>query len=390
MLHRTITESQAGLPAMRLLYLTKGARQFAYGLASVALPVYLAADRLSPIWLGAFLAVSLLSGAVQMSLAGRVTRRISVKAVAVSAAVMMGLGGLLTASHVLWLIGLAALLGTLNAAAQEIGPFLPIEQVTLASGDRGVHRMAVYNALGTGCLALGTLAGGILSFQSAFLLYALCGSVMAIIYAITTFQHSEVQTRVSTMRRFGTAEKLAALFAVDAFAGGLIVQGFLAFWLVSRYHVPPQSVGLVLAIGNVLSALSLFVAAWLGKRFGLLNTMVFTHLPSNVLLAVVPFAPSFTIATALLLLRYSLSQMDVPTRQAFVVAVVPEDERIYASGITSAVRPLAAATSPLLATLAMQSAAFGAPFFVAGGLKCCYDIAVYISFRKINKSLPLV
>ena len=388
MLHPRIAEPQAGLPTIRLLYLTKGARQFAYGLASVALPVHLAAARLSPIWLGAFLAVSLLSGAVQMFFAGRVTDRIGVKVVAVSAAVLMGLGGLLTASHVLWLIGVAALLGTLNAAAQEIGPFLPIEQVTLASGGRGVHRMAVYNAVGTGCLALGTLAGGILSFQSAFLLYALCGSAMAISYAITRFQRSAINNRVSKIRRFGTAEKLATLFAVDAFAGGFIVQGFLAFWLVSRYHVPPQSVGLLLAIGNVLSALSLFVAAWLGKRFGLLNTMVFTHLPSNVLLALVPFAPSFTIAAILLLLRYSLSQMDVPTRQAFVVAAVPEDERIYASGITSAVRPLAAATSPLLAAFAMQSAAIGAPFFLAGGLKCCYDIAIYMSFRKVNKSSP--
>lgn len=373
-----------------MLYATKCTRQFAYGLASVALPVYLAAARLSPMWLGMILAASLFSGALQMFLSGRLTRRVGVKAVAIWASVLMGLGGLLTATHLLWLIGLAAVLGTLNAAAQEIGPFSPIEQVTLACGDRGVHRMALYNALGTASLALGTLAGGVLSFRIAFLLYALCGAIMAIFYALATFRHPVVHKRVSNIRRFGTAEKLAMLFAVDAFAGGLIVQGFLAFWLVSRYHVHPQTVGIVLAAGNVLSALSLFAAARLGKRFGLLNTMVFTHLPSNVLLVLLPLAPTFTIAAIVLLARYALSQMDVPTRQAFVVAVVPEDERIHAAGITSAVRPLAAATSPLLAAFAMQSAAIGAPFFAAGGIKACYDIAVYIAFRRVGEKPPPV
>lgn len=374
--------SAAHIPAHRVLYFTKAVRLFAFGSASIALPVHLVALHVAPIWIGTILAAALCAGAAQMFLTSRFTHAFGSTTVAVAAALAMGVGGLLTVSGVLALIVLAAALGLLNATAQEIGPFLPIEQVVLAGHDRGVDRMALYNAVGTGALAVGAIAGGALPFRTIFLLYAFCGLSAAILYAFARIPVADVPPAVNRgRRRFGSSERLAALFAVDAFAGGLIVQGFMAYWFVARFHAPAQTIGFIFAGGNILSALSLFAAAWLSKRFGLLNTMVFTHLPSNILLALIPLSPSLSVAAALLLARYSLSQMDVPTRQAFVIAVVPPHERVYAAGITSAVRPIAASISPLLSALAMQLASGGIPFFAAGGIKAGYDLAVYFAFR---------
>lgn len=364
------------------LYSAKAFRLFAFGSASIALPVHLVAQGVVPLWIGIILAAALCSGAVQMFLTNRLTRRFGCTAVGSAAAIAMALGGLLTASGLLAFIVCAAALGLLNASAQEIGPFLPIEQVALSAHERGVDRMALYNAIGTGALAIGAVAGGLLPFTVVFLLYALCGACIAVLYRYADLPAAATAPANDyPPRRFGISERLAALFAVDAFAGGLIVQGFIAYWFVARFHAPAQTIGFVFAAGNILSALSLFVAAWLGKRFGLLNTMVFTHLPSNLLLALIPFAPTLHAAAALLLARYALSQMDVPTRQAFVVAIVPEHERVHAAGITSAVRPIAAATSPLLSAAAMQLVSAGIPFFAAGTIKAGYDLAVYFAFR---------
>jgi MFS family permease len=373
----------AQLPAHRLLYVTKALRLFAFGSASIALPVHLVALHVAPILIGTILTAALIAGAAQMFLTNRLTHKFGATVVAVTASLAMAMGGLLTVTGVLGFIILAAVLGLLNATAQEIGPFLPIEQVVLAAHDRRVDRMALYNAVGTGALAVGAIAGGALPFGAVFLLYAFCGVCAATLYAFARVPIAvEPPPLKRESRRFSSGERLAALFAVDAFAGGLIVQGFMAYWFVARFHAPAQTTGLIFAAGNILSALSLFAAAWLSKRFGLLNTMVFTHLPSNILLALIPLAPTLPVAAALLLARYSLSQMDVPTRQAFVVAIVPPHERVYAAGITSAVRPIAASISPLLSTVAMQLASAGIPFFAAGSIKAGYDLAVYFAFRR--------
>jgi MFS family permease len=172
------------------------------------------------------------------------------------------------------------------------------------------------------------------------------------------------------------------LYAVDALAGGFVVQSFLAYWLHIRFGADQHSLGLVFFGANTLSALSYPVAAWLSTRIGLLRTMVFTHLPSNVLLCAVPMMPTFALATAVLLLRFALSQMDVPTRQAFTLETVAQEERTHAAALTNAVRPAAAAIAPVFAGLALQSAAFGLPFFIAGGLKIIYDIAMLNLFAQ--------
>lgn len=366
-----------------MIYCAKALRLFAFGSASIALPARLITLHVLPLWIGTILAAALCTGAAQMLLTNRLTSRFGSTPVAVAAALGMALGGAVTATGSLTLSIIAAAFGILNASSQEIGPFLPLEQVALAARDRGASRLAVYNVAGTAALALGTIAGGALPFTVTFLLYAFCGGCIAVLYMFVRFAPAMPPVRQNNKaRRLGISERLALLFAVDAFAGGLIVQGFIAYWFLTRFHAAPATIGYMLGAGNILSALSLPAAAWLAKRFGLLSTMVFTHLPSNVLLAVIPFAPEFHVAAALLLARYALSQMDVPTRQAFVVGIVPEDERVHAAGVTSAVRPVAAAASPLLASLAMQLAAAGIPFFAAGGIKVCYDVAIYFIFRR--------
>jgi len=370
-----------------VLYCAKALRLFAYGSASIALPAQLIALHVLPVWIGTVLAAALCMGAAQMLFTNRLTRRFGSTAVGVTAAIGMALGGLLTVSGALTLTIVAAALGILNASSQEIGPFLPLEQVALAVPDGGTARLALYNAVGTGALALGTAAGGALPFTVTFLLYAACGAGIAILYRLAGLPKSaRAAVPHPVMPRVGISEQLAALFAVDAFAGGLVVQGFIAYWFLTRFHASASMVGFILSAGNILSALSLPAAAWCGKRFGLLNTMVFTHLPSNILLAAIPFAPTLPAAAALLLARFSLSQMDVPTRQAFVVAIVPEDQRVHAAAVTSAARPVAAAASPLLSGLAMQFAGAGIPFFAAGGIKACYDLAIYFWFR--DKRIP--
>jgi MFS family permease len=367
------------------LYFTKALRLFAYGSASIALPVHLVALHVAAVWIGTILAAALCMGAAQMFLTNRLTRKFGGTIVGVSAALAMAVGGLVTASGLLALIIVAAALGLLNAAGQEIGPFLPLEQVALAAHARGVERMALYNAVGTAALALGAVAGGTLPYAATFLIYASCGGCIALLYTRASLPNRTLiarETPVASRSRAG--ERLALLFGVDAFAGGLIVQGFVAYWFITRFHAPAPTIGFILGAANVLSALSLFAAAWLARRFGILNTMVFTHLPSNVLLALIPFAPTLPVAVALLLARYLLSQMDVPTRQAFVVALVPQHERVHAAAITSAVRPVASAASPLLSTIAMQLANAGIPFFAAGAIKACYDLAVYFTFRRTS------
>jgi predicted MFS family arabinose efflux permease len=185
-------------------------------------------------------------------------------------------------------------------------------------------------------------------------------------------------------RKFGLIEQLAALFAVDALAGGFVVQAVISYWFHARFGTPLGTLGPLLAGANVLSGISFYAAARLAKRFGLLNTMVFTHLPSNVLLLLIPFMPSFSWAAAMLLMRFALSQMDVPTRQAYAMNCVAPHERTRAAALTNAVRPAAAAIAPLFAGLAMQTAAFGAPFVIAGAMKIIYDLTLFLRFRAIR------
>lgn len=296
----------------------------------------------------------------------------------------MAAGALLILTHNAVLLLFAALLGGMNIGGQEVGPFTAIEQFTLQRTSHDTRRFAWYNGVGTLGMAAGTMIGGIAPIAIAVFVYAAAAALLGILYGVVTPHAPAGEPQAKKGRRtLGIAERFAALFAVDAFGGGFIAQGFVVYWLTWQYHPNIHVLSAVLASSNVLATLSLFAAVPLAARFGLLNTMVFTHLPSNVLLALIPFAPSFGIAAALLLMRSALSQMDVPTRQSLVLRAVDENDRIYAAGITNAVRPAAAALAPTLSGLAAQSALVGAPFFIAGAIKACYDIALYVSFRRI-------
>jgi predicted MFS family arabinose efflux permease len=184
--------------------------------------------------------------------------------------------------------------------------------------------------------------------------------------------------------RFGIAERLAGLFAVDAFAGGLVVQAFVAYWFTLRFGVGPETIGPLFFGANLLAAASYLLADRVAARIGLLNTMVYTHLPSNVLLCLVPFMPSYPLAAAVLLARFALSQMDVPTRQAYTMSLVPPHDRARAAGVTAAVRPAAASIAPVLTGVALQFASLGVPFVLAGGIKIVYDVALLLTFRKAS------
>ena len=369
------------------LVIARGVRAFGFGLLSVALALYLSDRGLSPLSVGAFLTLALLAGAGFLAAAAPLVRRLGGRGTLLIAAAMMCAAGIVLAlPGGLITIALACLLGTLSAGGQEVGPFAAIEQHSIAEltpANAFARAFSIYNLVGAFALALGALAAAAIPTHMIPSAYAACGLILVAVYAmLPAITTPASQPAVRTRARFGAPERLALLFGVDALAGGFVVQSFLAYWLHLRFGADQRELGLILFGANTLAALSYLVAARLSTSIGLLRTMVFTHLPSNVLLGLVPLMPTFDAAVAVLLARFALSQMDVPTRQAFTMDLVAPEDRAYAAGLTNAVRPAAAAIAPIFAGLAMQTAATGLPFFLAGGLKIAYDLAVFRLFKR--------
>jgi MFS family permease len=304
---------------------------------------------------------------------------------------------------------LAATVGVISPSGNEVGPFLAIEQASLAqivSDRRRTQLFAWYNLVGSFATATGALIGGALaqllqnngvqplnSYRAVVIGYAIMGGVLAALFSQLTSgieapvrpDHASVRSRLGLHRSRGVVFRLSALFALDAFAGGLVVQSIVAFWFHTRFGVPPGVLGAIFFGANVLAGISALLAARLAKKIGLINTMVFTHIPSNVLLILVPFMPTLPLAIALLLLRFSISQMDVPTRQSYTMAVVDPDERSAAAGVTGIARTTGAALSPSLAGPLLASAGLmGLPFVLSGTLKIVYDLLLYRNFRRIK------
>jgi hypothetical protein len=357
-------------------------RSLAYGALSVGFAEALASRGLSSTAIGAVITVALLSGAIFSAYSGALVRVLGAGATLAAAGVVMSIAGVLLLGGGPAIV-LACLLGVVSPGAQDVGPFAAIEQVALATQSTDLtRRLSWYNLVAALALAVGALLAAAIPFRGVLVLYAAAGAVVAAIGWGLRKSHVEIgQPTVPHAIRFGIVERLASLFALDAFGGGFVVQAFVAYWFTLRFGVGPEIVGPLLFGANLLAAASYLLADRVAARIGLLNTMVFTHLPSNMLLCLVPFMPTFPLAAAILLARYALSQMDVPTRQAYTLTLVPAYERARAAGVTAAVRPAAASVAPVLTGVAFQLAALGVPFVLAGGIKIAYDLTLLVTFR---------
>lgn len=393
-----------------VLFSTRIIRLFSYGLISVVLALYLAATGLSGAGVGAILTATLLGDILVSLWVTVVADRVGRKNMLLLGAVLMILAGLtfLLTTDPLW-ITLAAIIGIVSPSGGEIGPFLSIEQAALSQllGDKRRTRVfGWYNLVGSFATAAGALVGGWLAewlrtlgwsgleaYRSIMAGYAVCGLVLALLFL---FLGKDAEARPSAVtheaggkmfmglhRSQKVVFKLSSLFALDAFAGGFVVQSMIAWWLHVRYGADAGVLGSLFFGANLLAGVSALMATRLAERIGLVRTMVYTHIPSNLLLCLVPLMPNLWLAMIMLLLRASISQMDVPARQSYTMAVVSPDERSAASGITTVARSVGAAASPLLAGLFMASPAlFAAPFLVAGGLKIVYDLLLYKMFSE--------
>jgi len=340
--------------------------------------------------------------------------RIGRRRMLVAGALLMAAAGLVFSStRLYWLLVIAGTIGVISPSGNEVGPFLSIEQAALAHvvSDRArTEVFAWYTLTGSVATALGSLAGGIAtrvlqrttiapvdSYRFVVILYAALGIVLALLFArlsraaeaSTLGEKKAFQATFAGLsgldRSRGVVVKLSALFALDSFGGGFVIQSFAAYWFYLRYGVDPGRLGVIFFWANIFAGFSALVASRLAARFGLIRTMVGTHLPSNLLLILVPLMPTLPLAVAVLLARFSISQMDVPTRQSYVMAVVPPEERSAAAGITGVARTIGAAISPLFAGLLFaRPDLINLPFFIAGTSKIAYDLLLYRAFVTVR------
>jgi MFS family permease len=389
----------------RLLFLARAVRMSGYGALGVILVLYLAAAGLDAGQIGVLLTLTLV-GDTLISLwltthADRIGRR---RTLIVGALLMAAAGVVFAGSTGFLVLLVAATLGVLSPSGSEVGPFLPIEQASLTEVTPAGRRTSIYawyNLTGSVATAVGALVAGLVvgallaagwsdidAYRLILLSYAARGLVLIPIVRAVSPAVEVPPADASIARRFGlhksrgVVARLSALFALDAFGGGMIIQSLLAFWFHERFGLPAEALGAIFFGANLLAAVSALAAARIAARIGLINTMVFTHLPSNVLLMLVPLMPTVELAIIVLLARFSISQMDVPTRQSYTMAVVEPDERSAAAGVTGIARTTGAALSPLIAAPLFAVANLAAvPFFLAGGLKIVYDLALWRAFR---------
>jgi MFS family permease len=385
-------------------------RLFAYGSISLILVLYLVALGYPEDRVGVLLTMTLLGDTILSLLITTVADRAGRRRMLIAGALLMVLGGLMFALAEAFLpLLFAATVGVISPSGNEVGPFLAIEQAALAqtvSAKRRTHLFAWYNLTGSYATAAGALTTGILvqslighgfseiqSYRTLLLGYAAAGIVLMVLFsrlsqALEVRRASWDSTRPKAIfglhQSRGVILKLSALFALDAFAGGFVLQSVIAYWFHFRFGAEPATLGGILFGANLLAGFSALAAAALARRIGLLPTMVFTHVPSNLLLIMLPFSPSLPFAIIVLLLRFSISQMDVPTRQSYPAAVVAADERSAAAGVTGVARTTGAALSPALAGLFLASPFLaGMPFVVAGLLKILYDGLLLFLFRNV-------
>lgn len=385
------------------IYVARAFRDFGDGFAAVLLPVYLAAIGLGPLEIGVVATAALLGSALLTLgigfLAVRADRRILLMA---ASGLMIATGLAYTQSSTYALVLLVAFIGTINPSSGSVSIFVPLEHAVLSRLVADAHRtkaFARYSLLGALAASVGALAATspdflvttgmsrLAALKAMFVLYAALGVAGGLTYARIpagpkTSPQEEPAAALGPSRVI--VYKLAALFSIDAFAGGFAVQSLIALWLFSKFGLSLSTAGVFFFWSGVLSAVSFPIAAWLSSRIGLVNTMVFTHIPSSVCLIVAAIIPSRDAALAFLLLRSALSQMDVPTRSSYVMAVVTPPERPAAASVTSVPRSLAAAASPAIAGALFAAGLEAWPLVICGILKILYDLALLSAFRHIK------
>lgn len=385
----------------RLLWV-RGLRAFADGYVSLLLPLYLISLGMGPLEVGVIATATLLGSGVLTLLVGLYAWRFQYRSLLLMAAILMAATGFSFAAITdFWPLLVIAAIGTLNPSSGDVSVFLPLEHSLLSRAVEDKRRTAIfarYSLIGSLLAALGALFAAVPEFivawlqvdtklvmQAMFALYGAIGLICALVYRGMPRQvESETPVQAAPLRKSKKiVYTLSALFSLDAFGGGFVVQSMVALWLYQKYQLSTLVAGSIFFWTGMLSAFSYLVAVKIASRFGLVNTMVFTHLPANLLLVLVPFMPTLNWAIALLLARSALSQMDVPTRSSYVMAIVAPEERAAAASLTAVPRSMASAFSPMLAGYLLSASTFGWPLVVAGGLKITYDLLLLLMFRRV-------
>ena len=396
----------------KIILAARVTRTFAYGFLSIVLAIYLKLIGFDDILIGLVLAATLVNSVIFTLLASFYADRLGRRKMLIIYAALMSISGsiFLATDNYLALVA-AALIGTINVTGSETGAFLSIEQALLPQTVNDARKrntvFALYNMTGTFAMSAGILLSGlpailqqqfglsqIEAIKSLFMLYSILGIIVLAIYfmlskkiELATGEITKPLTQVLSPKTKKIVGKLSGLFAVDSFAGGFVIQSIVSFWFFTKFGVDLTTLSYIFSIAGVLTAFSFLAAARIADRIGLINTMVFTHIPSNILLILVGFAPTLPLAIAFYLGRMALSQMDVPTRQSYIVSVVKEEERTASAGITNISRNTAQAVSPSLTGYILQALPLlSAPFVLGGMLKIVYDIALYVNFRNIKSS----
>jgi len=393
----------------KLLLCARIVRTFSYGFLSIILAIYLKLIGFNEVLIGVVLTATLVNSVIFNLISSAYADKIGRKKILTIYAILMVLSAViffLTNNYVALII--AALIGTINVTGSEVGAFLSLEQAILPQTVKDIKKrnsiFAIYNMVGTFAMAGGVLVSGLPNFlvqhyglaqinaiKTLFIFYAVLALVVTGIY-LALSKKIEIQVQdgqrvpqksISPKTR-GIITKMSSLFAVDSFAGGFVIQSIVAFWFYSKFGADLSVLSYIFSVAGVLTALSFLVATKIASKIGLINTMVFTHIPSNILLILLAFAPNFSVAILLYLARMGLSQMDVPTRQSYIVSIVNENERVAAASITNTSRNVAQAVSPSLAGAVIQVLSLSTPFIIGGILKIAYDIGMFANFRKIK------
>ncbi|HJU13073.1 MAG TPA: MFS transporter [Candidatus Nitrosotalea sp.] len=393
----------------KLILSARVVRAFSYGFLSVVLAIYLNMLGYAEILIGLVLTATLVNAVIfnliSSMYADRLGRR---RFLILYAAMMIVSAGIFYSTNNFFALVFAALIGTVNVTGSEVGAFLSLEQAilpqTISDDKRRTLVFALYNMVGTFAMSAGVMLSGlpqiishqfgmdkVASMKVLFLAYAACAFAALLIYLLLSPKieaskrgHSTVlSVRGIAPESKKIITKMSSLFAADSFAGGFVIQSIVSFWFYTKFGADLNTLSYFFTMAGILTAVSYLLASKVAARIGLINTMVWTHIPSNIFLLLVPFAPSFPIAMGLYLARMSISQMDVPTRQSYLMAVVKENERVAAAGITNTSRNIAQAVSPSLAG-AILGQLLVAPFVIGGALKLAYDVGLFLSFRKIK------